>query len=52
MSHAKWRSPGAYEHLRPRDAAGFAWEFVSRNFDFQHDCERLADICEQGAPTA
>lgn len=42
MARADWRSPSAYEELRPLDAPAFAYEFLRRNPDFLSDHARLA----------
>lgn len=42
MPTADWRSPAAYEHLQTSDAPAFAWEFLSRNPDFQRDVQRMS----------
>lgn len=41
MSAADWRSAGAYEELRLRDAPAFAFEFLRRNPEFRTDHARL-----------
>jgi hypothetical protein len=48
MSHADWRAPGAYDDLRSHDAPGFAWEYLSRNPDFQNDRRRLDRAARDG----
>lgn len=35
-----WRSPRAYDELNRLDRAGFAWEFLRRNADYQRDYAR------------
>src|SRR5258708_40157493 len=52
MSRAEWRSPAAYEDLRSLDAPGFAWEFLSRNPDFERDCKRLELAAGKGPLSA
>ena len=47
MPRAEWRSPAAYEDLRSLDAPGFAWEFLSRNPDFERDRRRLEHADDQ-----
>jgi hypothetical protein len=49
MSRTDWRSPGAYEELRPLDVPGFAWEFLRRNSDFQQDRGKLERAARRGA---
>ena len=49
MSHADWRTPGAYEELRSLDAPGFAWEYLRRNPDFQQDRGKLERAARRGA---
>ncbi len=48
MPRAEWRSQAAYEGLRSLDAPGFAWEFLNRNLDFEHDLARLEKASKQG----
>ena len=48
MPRAEWRSQAAYEGLRSLDAPGFAWEFLNRNPDFEHDLARLEKASKQG----
>jgi hypothetical protein len=52
MPRAEWRSPAAYEDLRSLDAPGFAWEFLSRNPAFEHDCKRLEHADDQDPHSA
>ncbi len=47
MPRAEWRSPAAYDDLRSLDAPGFAWEFLTRNPDFERDCKTLEQIDDQ-----
>ena len=37
MPRPDWRLASAYENLRSLDAPGFAWEFLSRNPEFERD---------------
>ena len=48
MSSKDWRSPDAYEYLRPLDAPGFAWEFLRRNPEFVQERDRLEQAAQQG----
>ena len=48
MPRAEWRSQAAYEGLRSLDAPGFAWEFLNRNPDFEHDRAQLEKASKQG----
>ena len=48
MPRAEWRSQAAYEDLRSLDAPGFAWQFLNRNPDFEHDRARLEKASRQG----
>ena len=41
MPRPDWRSLAAYENLRSLDASGFAWEFLSRNPEFERDRKQL-----------
>lgn len=52
MSRTDWRSPVAYEDLHTLDAPGFAWEFLSRNPAFEHDCKRLDHANDQASLSA
>jgi transcriptional regulator len=52
MPRAEWRSQAAYEDLRSLDAAGFAWEFLSRNPAFERDCKRLEHADDQDPHSA
>ena len=52
MPRADWRSPVAYEGLRSLDAPGFAWEFLSRNPDFERDCANLEAAEDRGELSA
>ena len=51
MPRVNWRLPAAYENLRSLDAPGFAWEFLSRNPEFERDRAELAQSTES-APRA
>lgn len=44
MARADWRSAAPYEHLRTLDAPGIAWEFLSRNPEFEEDNRKLEAI--------
>ena len=46
MPRPDWRSPSAYENLRSLDAPGFAWEFLSRNQEFERDRAQLEKSSE------
>ena len=46
MPCVDWRSPAAYENLGSLDAPGFAWEFLSRNPEFERDRAELAKSTE------
>ena len=35
MPPTDWRKPETYEKIRDLDAAGFAWEYLRRNPDYQ-----------------
>ena len=48
MAPSDWRSSAEYESLRSLDAPGFAWEYLNRNPDFQHDLRLLAEQQTQG----
>jgi hypothetical protein len=50
MAQPDWRSPAAYEALRPADAPGLAWEFLSRNAAFERERTRLEQAAERGHP--
>lgn len=52
MPRAEWRSQAAYEGLRSLDAPCFAWEFLNRNPDFEHDRARLDKASKQGPLSA
>ena len=52
MSRADWRSLAAYENLRSLDAPGFAWEFLSRNPEFERDRAQLEELCESDPSVA
>jgi hypothetical protein len=52
MPRTDWRLPATYEGLRPLDAPGFAWEFLSRNTAFERDYERLDRASEDGPLSA
>jgi len=52
MARADWRSAAAYEHLRAVDAPGIAWEFLSRNAEFEEDNRKLEAISRNRALTA
>ena len=52
MPRADWRSPAAYENLRSLDAPGFAWEFLSRNPEFERDRTELAQSTESASRAA
>lgn len=41
MLDIDWRSPAAYRHVRDIPAAGFAWEYLRRDKDYQRDYEKL-----------
>lgn len=41
MLEIDWRSPAAYEHARGIPAAGFAWEYLRRDEDYQRDFDRI-----------
>ena len=49
MNRAYWRSPGAYKKLQTFDAPGFAFQFLSRNPDFEKDQKRLREMDREGA---
>ncbi len=46
MPRAEWRSQAAYDDLRSLDAPSFAWQFLNRNPDFEHDRSRLEKASE------
>lgn len=52
MARADWRSAAAYEHLRALDAPGVAWEFLSRNAEFEEDNRKLEAVSRSRALTA
>lgn len=52
MARADWRSAAAYEHLRALDAPGVAWEFLSRNGEFEEDSWKLEAISRNRVLTA
>ena len=52
MARADWRSAAAYEHLRALDAPGVAWEFLSRNAEFEEDNRKLEAISRNRVLTA
>ena len=37
MLSIDWRSPAAYAHTKTISAAGFAWEYLRRNQEYQED---------------
>jgi hypothetical protein len=51
MTAPDWRSESAYEHLKPLNAKGFAWEFLRRNINFQKDVEELERAQQHGTLT-
>jgi hypothetical protein len=48
MSTPDWRQPSAYEGLLELDATGFAWEFLSRNAEFQDQHAQLQQAAREG----
>ena len=52
MARADWRSAAPYEHLRALDAPGIAWEFLSRNPEFEEDNRKLEAISRNRVLTA
>ena len=52
MARANWRSGAAYEHLGAADAPAIAWEFLSRNAEFEEDQRSLEAINRHRPPTA
>ncbi|MCC8234742.1 transcriptional regulator domain-containing protein [Pinisolibacter aquiterrae] len=45
MLDIDWRSPEAYAHARDIPPAGFAWEYLRRDRDYQWDFVRInADV--------
>jgi Family of unknown function (DUF6499) len=52
MPRADWRLPADYEHLRSLDAPGFAWEFLSRNPEFERDRTRLEQAARESPLSA
>lgn len=48
MPTSFWRSPEAQEKLNRLDRSGFAAEFLSRNPDYQRDCDQARDLIAQG----
>ncbi len=45
MLDIDWRSPTAYAHARGIPVAGFAWEYLRRDEDYQRDFDRInADV--------
>ena len=41
MFEIDWRSAAAYQHAKVIPAAGFAWDYLRRDDDYQRDFERL-----------
>lgn len=44
MLRIDWRTPAAYEHAKSIPAAGFAWEYLRRNDEYQRDFHALPKI--------
>lgn len=48
MSTPDWRQASAYEGMKELDATGFAWEFLSRNAEFQDQHAQLQQAAREG----
>ncbi|CAM5761079.1 hypothetical protein LMIY3S_00015 [Labrys miyagiensis] len=44
MIEIDWRSPAAYEHAQSIPAAGFAWEYLRRDEEYQRDFDRVTRV--------
>lgn len=42
MLDIEWWHQAAYGHMWQLAASGFAWEYLRRNGEYRHDCQRLA----------
>lgn len=52
MPDFDWRSPEGLKPLHNINAAGFAWEFLRLNPDYQHEAERLGATADPAAVRA
>jgi hypothetical protein len=44
MLSIDWRTPAAYDYAKSIAAAGFAWEYLRRNDEYQRDFHALAKM--------
>ncbi|PRD40506.1 hypothetical protein C5748_26580 [Phyllobacterium phragmitis] len=44
MLSIDWRTPAAYKHAKSIPAAGFAWEYLRRNDEYQRDFRAITPI--------
>lgn len=51
MLNIDWRSPTEYQHAERIAAAGFAWEYLRRDDDYQRDYTRVARMRKPAART-
>jgi hypothetical protein len=52
MPRSDWRLPATYDSKRNLDAAGFAFEFLSRNRAFLRDYRRLSNALAKNKLTS
>lgn len=49
MLRIDWRAPASYGHAKAIPPAGFAWEYLRRDEDYQRDFQTIASVKELGA---
>lgn len=49
MLRIDWRAPAAYGHAKAIPPAGFAWEYLRRDENYQRDFQTIASVKELGA---
>ena len=49
MLSIDWRAPAAYGHAKAIPPAGFAWEYLRRDENYQRDFQTIASVKELGA---
>lgn len=48
MLRIDWRAPASYGHAKAIPPAGFAWEYLRRDEDYQRDFQTIASVKEPG----
>jgi len=49
MLRIDWRAPASYGHAKAIPPAGFAWEYLRRDENYQRDFQTIAGVKEPSA---